>query len=210
MDHTQGHKRLFISAGTLLATVGLITAATFTDFANLNIGDGTSGNGIAGNNRFNIQVVGTDANGVPQPGTWQEANSANGIEIAVPKADILTPGDTASVDIPYRNESPKLKAAITFNLQDKAGKTSDPDLLAALRFTITNEAKNTKTTLVKADATFQDLSAALALGTFDPNEEGVLHVIINLPDQGTPLKNNALNGKSAFTQVHFDATSVQP
>ncbi len=65
---SRGKKRAVLAVGTLLAAGALTTAAAFTDFANLNLGNGTNDSGVGGNNRFNIQVVGTDANGNPVPG----------------------------------------------------------------------------------------------------------------------------------------------
>ncbi|GMA29085.1 hypothetical protein [Arenivirga flava] len=133
--HT-GRKRAVLAGGTVLVAVGLATAAAFTDFATLNLGGGTAGGGIGGDTRFNMQVVGTDADGVPVPGTWQEASGAEGVDIVVPGADLITPGDTVRVSIPFRNESPALSADIAFSLQDRPGLTSDAGIAAALRYTV--------------------------------------------------------------------------
>lgn len=205
--HTQatsgGTKRLVVAGGALLAVAGMLTAAAFTDFANLNLGGDT---GIGGDNtRFNIQVVGTDATtNAPVPGTWQEANTAEGVNIAVPGADLITPGDTVSVAIPFRNESPALSADIAFSLQDRPGATSDADIAAALRYTIELDG-----TALVTDAT-QAAVDDLDLGVYTTGTSGVLTVKVSLPDQGSVAANNALQGKSSHVQAHFDASSVQP
>lgn len=200
----RGKKRLVIAAGSLLAVGGLITAAAFTDFANLNLGNGTDDSGIGGNNRFNIQVVGTDADGNPVAGTWQEADTAEGVNINVPGADLITPGDTVTVDIPFRNESPALSADIAFSFQDRAGYTSDPAIAAALRYTV----------LLDGAAIVSDVDQTavedLDLGTYVTGEDATLSLSISLPDQGSEAANNALQGQISYVQAHFDATSVQP
>ncbi|MDQ1205226.1 hypothetical protein [Microbacterium sp. SORGH_AS_0862] len=202
--HSRGTKRLVIAGGSLLAVAGLVTAAAFTDFANLNLGNGTDDSGIGGDNRFNIQVVGTDGDGVPVPGTWQEADTVEGVNIAVAGADTITPGDTISVDIPFRNESPKLSADIGFSLQDRPGYVSDPEIADALRYTIALDG-----TTVLSAAT-QDAVADLDLGTYVTGAQGTLSVSISLPDQGSEAANNALQSKVSYVQAHFAATSVQP
>lgn len=201
---TTGRTRLFIAGGSLLAVAALATAAAFTDFANLNLGSGTDDSGIGGNNRFNIQVVGTDASGTPVPGTWQEADTAEGVSIAVPGADLIAPGDTVSVDIPFRNESPALGAAITFGLQDRPGYTSDPAMAAALRYTVELDG-----TAVVTGAT-QAAVADLDLGEYAAGDAAELTVSITLPDQGSAAANNALQGAVTYVQAHLDAQSVQP
>ncbi|MFC6356470.1 hypothetical protein [Luethyella okanaganae] len=202
-----GRKRLFLAVGTLLGIAALTTAAAFTDFANLNLGNGTSDSGIGGENRFNIQVVGTDTNGVPVPGTWQEANTAAGVNIKVPGANTITPGDTVTTAIPFKNESPALLAKVSFSLQERAGFTSDPAIRAALRYTIALNG----TAITGASNVTQDAVSNLDLGTYAANGgSGVLTVTVTLPDQGSAAANNALQGKISYVQAHFAAISVQP
>jgi len=201
---SHGRKRMYLAAGSLVGVAALVTAAAFTDFANLNLGNGTDDSGIGGNNRFNIQVVGTDATGNPVVGTWQEAATAEGVNINVPGADLITPGDTVSVSIPFRNESPALTADMAFSFQDRPGFTSDPAIAEALRYTVTLDG----TALVTGVA--QSAVADLDLGDLATGEEGVLDVSISLPDQGSVAANNALQGQVSYVQAHFDAVSVQP
>lgn len=201
----KGKKRALLAGGSLVIVAALATAAAFTDFANLNLG--SNGEGIGGNNRFNIQVVGTNALGVPVPGTWQEANTEAGVDINVAGADVLTPGDTVSVDIPFRNESPVLTADIKVNLRDQPGKTSDAVMVNALRFTIeVTNAAGTVTTPLSA-GTYTQAKTVLSLGDYTAAKEGKVRITITLPDQGSAAANNALNGKVAYIQAHFDATS---
>lgn len=201
---SRGKKRAVLAVGTLLAAGALTTAAAFTDFANLNLGNGTNDSGVGGNNRFNIQVVGTDANGNPVPGTWQEANTAEGVNINVPGADLLTPGDTVSVDIPFPNESPALSADMAFSLQDRPGRTSGAEIATALRYTVSLNGTALVTNVTQAAVDNLDL------GVYATGATGTLHVSISLPDQGSEAANNALQGQVSYVQAHFDGTSVKP
>ncbi|WP_028707470.1 hypothetical protein [Propionicicella superfundia] len=203
-NRKRGLNRLLAAVGTLVAVAALATAAAFTDFANLNLGNGTDDSGIGGNNRFNIQVVNTAADGTPIPGEWQEANTTEGVNIKVPGADLITPGDTVTVDIPFRNESPVLSAAIAFSLQDRPGYTSDAEIAAALRYTIELDGTPLVTNVD------QDTVVNYDLGTWVTGDGGVLTVAITLPDQGSEAANNALQGQVSYVQAHFDATSVAP
>lgn len=199
-----GRKRLIAAGAAVLGVLALMTAAMFTDIANLNLGSGSDGSGIGGNNRFNIQVVGTDGNGNPVADTWQEADTEEGVTINVPGADMITPGDTVSVSIPFRNESPALSAAMTFSLNDRPGFVSDPQIAEALRYTVTLNG----TPLVTAAT--QSAVADLDLGTLAAGSQGTVKIDITLPDQGNQVANNALSGQVSYVQAHFDATSVQP
>lgn len=200
----RGKKRLIMGAGSLLIVGGLLTAAAFTDFANLNLGNGTDDSGIGGDNRFNIQVVGTDTAGNPVAGTWQEADTAEGVNINVPGSGTITPGDTVSVDIPFRNESPVLSADVSFSLQDRPGFTSDPVIADALRYTVSLDGNP-----IITDAT-QDEVSDIDLNVYTAGMWATLTVTIALPDQGSEDANNALQGQISYVQAHFDATSVQP
>lgn len=196
-------KRIMIAGGSLLAVALLATAAAFTDFANLNLGNGAGG-GIGGDNRFNIEVVGTDATGAPVPGTWQDANTVEGVDILVVGAEEITPGDTLGVEIPFRNESPKLSADIDFKLQDRPNLTSDPEMRDLLRYTVTLDGNAIATNQT------QDQVNALDLGVYPAKAEATLALSITLPDQGSQAANNALQGKVSYVQAHFNAESVTP
>lgn len=197
-------KRLMVAGGSLLAIAGLITAASFTDFANLNLGNGTDDSGIGGANRFNIQVVDTDADGNPVLGTWQEADTAEGVNINIPNADAIAPGDSVSVVIPFRNESPMLSADISFSLQDRPGHTSDPEIADALLYTITLDGVTVR------DQVTQDGVSDVDLGRYLTDENGELGIKVTLPSTGNEAGDNAFQGQVSYVQAHFDAISVQP
>lgn len=214
--------RLVLSIGAVAGVGALVTAATFTDFANLNLGNGTDGSGI-GAGTFNMQVVGTNSAGVPVAGTWQEANLPEGVDVAIPGADTITPGETIEVTLPYRNASTKLGADIDLWLNEVPGQTSSPDFLAALRFTILDG-----TGAVLADGvTFDALDAgdaasrisltdALTDAALAPGDEDEITVRVALLDYDADngsgdadgLSNDILNGGVAYVQLHWDAVSV--
>ncbi|QZN85608.1 hypothetical protein [Cellulomonas sp. C5510] len=214
--------RLVLSIGAVAGVGALVTAATFTDFANLNLGDGTDGGGI-GSGRFNIQVVGTDGAGMPVPGTWQEANLPEGVDIAVPGAGSITPGGTIEVDLPYRNASTSLGADIDLWLKEVPGRTSTPAYLDALRFTILDGAG----VPLVSDVTFDELDAssaaekisltdALTGSELAAGAEDSITVQVSLADYDADnssgdadgLTNDVLNGGVAYVQLHWDAVST--
>ena len=197
-----GRKRVLIAAGSLLGIGALAVAAAFSDFANLNLGNGSGGGIGGGDNTFNIQVVGTDANGVPVPGTWQEANVADGVDIALIGADTITPGDTISVDIPVLNDSPKLGADVTLSLGDVPGRASDVDYAAQLRYTITVDGTAAVTNATQSAVSNLDIVDLVA------GAESTVGVAITLLDQGSAEANNALQGKTAHVQAQFKAESM--
>lgn len=196
-----GQKRVLIAAGSLLGVGALAVAAAFTDFANLNLGNGTGGGIGGGDNTFNIMVVGTDTQGVPVPGTWQEADTAEGVDIALVGADTITPGDTISVDIPVLNDSPKLAADLSLTLGDVPGKASDTDYASQLRYTVTVDGTD-----VTTNAT-QSAVNALGLTQIAATADSNVKIAVTLLDQGSAAANNALQGKSAFVQAQFKAES---
>lgn len=197
-----GRKRVLIAAGSLLGIAALAVAAAFTDFANLNLGNGTDGGIGGGDNTFNIQVVGTDENGVPVPGTWQEADVVEGVDIALLGADTITPGDTISVDIPVLNDSPKLAADVNLSLGDVPGRVSDSDYAEQLRYTITVDGAAVISNAKQSAVSNLDLVELTA------GADSTVGVAITLLDQGSSEANNALQGKTAHVQAQFTAESV--
>lgn len=214
--------RLVLSIGAVAGVGALVTAASFTDFANLNLGNGTDGSGI-GAGTFNIQVVGTDAAGAPVAGTWQEADLPEGVDIAIPGADTITPGDTIEVTLPYRNASASLGADIDLWLNEVPGQTSSPAYLAALRFTVLDG----DGAVLVSDLTFDQLNAgsaaekisltdALADGALAAGDEDAITVEVSLVDYDADnatgdadgMTNDVLNGGLAYVQLHWDAVSV--
>ena len=200
---SHGRKRMYLAAGSLVGVAALVTAAAFTDFANLNLTSGSDDSGIGGNNRFNIQVVGTDDEGAPVPGSWQEAATTEGVDITLPGSDLIAPGDTLSVSIPFRNESPVLGADLTFTLQDRPGSTSDTGIAEALRYTLSVDGTALVTDVPQAAV------AGIALGQLLAGEGSVLDLSVTLPDQGSDAANNTLQGQVFYVQAHLDAASTQ-
>ena len=123
---------------------------------------------------------------------------------AIRRASTLTPGDSISIDIPFRNESPTLSAEISFTLQDRPGSTSDAGIAAALRYTVTVGGVDLVTDVAQAAV------SALDLGIYAAGAQGTLVLTISFPDQGTEAANNALQGEVSYIQAHFDGVSVQP
>jgi hypothetical protein len=212
--------RLVLSFGALAGVGALITAAAFTDVANLNLGGGSDGGGI-GAGTFNVQVVGTDADGTPVPGTWQEADLPEGVDVAIPGAGSITPGDTIEVTLPYRNASASLGADIDLWLNEVPGQTSTPEYLAALRFTILDGSGAALASDVAFDALDASSAAArvsltdaLPGGYLAAGGEEELTVRVTLldydADGSTSLTNDVLNGGVAYVQLHWDAVSVVP
>ena len=199
-----GRKRLVLAGGSLLVVAGLATAAAFTDFAALNLGSGATDSGIGSNNTFDIKVVGTDTDGTPVPGTWQDAAVEGGVDIKLAGADSLTPGNSASIDIPFQNASPVLGADLRAGLKEVPGKTSSPELFNALRYTVELAGQTLAT-----DVTFAEVSS-LSLGKLAAGDQRSLNVKVSLPDQGSAAANNALQGQTAHIQLRFDAEPINP
>ncbi|HEY0187617.1 MAG TPA: hypothetical protein VGC67_09035 [Cellulomonas sp.] len=214
--------RLVLSIGAVVGVGALVTAASFTDFANLNLGNGGDGSGI-GAGTFNIQVVGTDADGVAVPGTWQEANLPEGVDVAIPGADTITPGETISVTLPYRNASASLGADIDLWLNEVPGQTSSPEYLAALRFTILDGSGSTLADAVSfdelnagTDTEKISLTDGLAGAALVAGAQDSITVQVSLLDYDADdatgnadgLTNDVLNGGVAYVQLHWDAVSV--
>lgn len=204
-------KRAFLALGAVVAVGAGITAAAFTDFANLNLG----ANGI-GADQYNIQVVDTDpVTGAQIPGTWQEANTVAGAPIELVGAQTLYPGSAAiSVDIPVRNASASLGSTLTLSLAqlpDAGADVTDPNYLSSLRFSYSQPATSVGTTAVAGtDLTFAELNA-VALNGLAAGEESSVTITVRLLDQaesGATFDDNSLNGSKAFIQAQFNGTSV--
>lgn len=199
--------KTIVSVGALIGVGALATTAAFTDFGNLNLGAGADGSAI-GAGAFDIKVVGTDVNNFPEPGTWQDANTAEGVDIAIPGADTVTPGDTITVDLPYKNASETLGADIKLWMNLVPGTTSDDDYVAALTFTV----KDSDGTPIVEDVAFADFNALAEAADLTPTalaagSDDSLTLEITLSDLG--VEGNAdLNGGVAHVQAHFDAVSV--
>jgi hypothetical protein len=204
-------KRAFLALGAVVAVGAGITAAAFTDFANLNLG----ANGI-GADQYNIQVVDTDpVTGTQLPGEWQEANTVAGAPIELVGAQTLYPGSAPiSVDIPVRNASTSLGSTLTLSLAqlpDAGADVTDPNYLSSLRFSYSQSATSVDgTAITGTDLTYAQLNA-VALNGLAAGEESSVTITVRLLDQaesGAAFDDNSLNGSKAFIQAQFNGTSV--
>lgn len=204
-------KRAFLALGAVVAVGAGITAAAFTDFANLNLG----ANGI-GADQYNIQVVDTDpVTGTQIPGAWQEANTVAGAPIELVGAQTLYPGSAPiSVDIPVRNASTSLGSTLTLSLAqlpDAGADVTDPNYLSSLRFSYSQAATSVDgTAITGTDLTYAQLNA-VALNGLAAGEESSVTITVRLLDQaesGAAFDDNSLNGSKAFIQAQFNGTSV--
>ncbi|WP_085368133.1 hypothetical protein [Leifsonia sp. NCR5] len=204
-------KRAFLALGAVVAVGAGITAAAFTDFANLNLG----ANGI-GADQYNIQVVDTDpVTGVQNPGSWQEADTPAGAPIELVGAQTLFPGSAAiSVDIPVRNASTTLGSTLTLTLAqlpDAGANVTDANYLSSLRFSYAQAATSVDGTAISGtDLTFAQLND-VALNGLAAGEESSVTITVRLLDQaesGAAFDDNSLNGAKAFVQAQFNGTSV--
>lgn len=204
-------KRAFLALGAVVAVGAGITAAAFTDFANLNLG----ANGI-GADQYNIQVVDTDpVTGAQIAGSWQEADTPEGAPIELVGAQTLFPGSAPiSVDIPVRNASTTLDSTLTLTLAqlpDAGANVTDPDYLSSLRFSYAQAATSIDAAPVSGvDLTFAELNA-VDLNGLAANEESSVTITVRLLDQaesGAAFDDNSLNGSKAFIQAQFNGTSA--
>lgn len=200
-----------VGLGAVVAIAAGVTAAAFTDFANLNLG----ANGI-GADQYNIQVVDTDpVTGAQIPGSWQEADTPAGAPIELVGANTLFPGSTPiSVDIPVRNASATLNSTLSLGLlqlPDTATDITDPNYLASLRFTITQPATSLGATPISVtDQTYAQLST-LALNGLAAGEQSDVTIEVRLLTQaesGSTYTDNDLNGSKAYIQAQFNGTST--
>ncbi|NJI58599.1 hypothetical protein HCX50_04050 [Microbacterium oxydans] len=197
-----GRKRLYITGGSILAAAALLTAAAFTDVANINLGAG-SGVGVGEISAFALKVADVDEDGnvitpVGDEG-WVSAASAEGISYNLPGADILGPNESASVEIPVRNESETLGAQLSVNIKE-IGEPSP--VAAALLFTASfTDANGTEVLFERVN--IDEANAALA-EVIDAGVDGTFTVTVGLPN----LVESHLQGQSTDLRFVIDAVSV--
>lgn len=130
-----GMKRGLLAAGAVLGIFTLITAATLTDFANVNLG----ANGFAPAGDYNIQVS-TSKETTLGSVAWVEGDTVAGVNISNDAATALAiqsmePGDSVSFVIPVRNASEDWKSTLSVNFHEVQSTSeaaeSDPAILAA-------------------------------------------------------------------------------
>jgi len=202
-----------VAWGALAGVAALITTAAFTDNAFLNLG---GANGIGGaDSTYNIQVGATDAEGRFVEG-WQEADDPIGVPVFLEGAQSLFPGsDAIGIDIPVRNDSAHFTSSLAISLAQiaddvEAGKVTDANYLASLRFDVTMPATELGAAVSHTDLTYAEVSA-LALNDLAAEEETTVSLGIRLlsqADSGAAWEDNTLSGKGAFLQAVLDGSSV--
>ncbi len=209
-----GRKRLYVAVGSTLAIGALVTAAAFTDYANINLG-GAQGGGIgSADNAFVLHVAKTGDDGLPvdredlenDEDFWVSANTDEGARYTLAGAENLVPGQTLNVSIPVRNSSDPFSAELVLSFVDKAEVTADSTLRDALRFTaVFKPAVGSAIEFIK-DAPLSEASKAVG-HQLDKGEEGVFEIQVSLPlvDGQDP---NIFQGKTANIGVKIDAESV--
>ena len=132
-----GMKRGLLAAGALLGVFTLITAATLTDFANVNLGS----NGFAPASDYNIQVSSSKETALDSV-AWVEGDDEEGTGVNITNEPEFTlamqsmePGDALIFVIPVRNASEDWASTLSVNfkeVQSESEATEDDDgILAA-------------------------------------------------------------------------------
>lgn len=209
---SSGRKRLVLAGGGLVLAASVATLASFTDVANLNLGNGADGSGIGNPEKFDLAVVLPD-------GTVEQADTDAGYNWEVPGAETLIPGGTIATTIPIFNNSARIDASIAVSLVLLNGDGSvaeRPNITQFLRFSATRDGVElfAERPWSEAQGEFGILSARDAdpLNPGDPftegatNSAGSLELTIDYLD--LPETENFNGGQSAF-RVHFGAESTQ-
>ncbi|GAA1439737.1 hypothetical protein [Leifsonia poae] len=201
-----GRKRLIIGACSVLAVGGLLTAAAFTDVANINLGAGSDGIIGGEDSTFALLVADADADGNPitpvDDSDWVSANTAAGITYNLAGAELLVPGDSVSVDIPVKNDSVNFDALLGASIVNM-DPTGDSTLIDALRFTVTFTDEDGVQSTVISDAALAAATAALGTATLSPGADGEFGVTVSLPSTA----GNEMQGKTAEIRAVIDAQS---
>lgn len=203
-DPKSGRKRLYIAGGSVLAAAALLTAAAFTDIANINLGAG-SGIGV-GDSSFALQVADVDEDGNPvipvDEDGWVSAAGADGISYNIPGAEALEPNESVTVEIPVRNASATLDGQLRVSFQDITAVPSP--VTDALLFSVAYTDVDGTTELFEnvgideANAAVESLLKAGTSGTFS--------VTVALPNE----VDGALQGQTTDLRFVLDAVSVTP
>lgn len=114
-----GMKRGLLAAGAILGIFTLITAATLTDYANVNLGS----NGFAPASDYNIQVSVSKETSLDSPISWVEGDTKAGVSISDDQEVALAmqsmePGDEIDFTIPVRNASEEWASTLSINFAE--------------------------------------------------------------------------------------------
>lgn len=197
-----GRKRLYIAGGSVLVAAALLTAAAFTDIANINLGAG-SGIGV-GDSSFALLVpdVDEDGNIVMPSGEdgWVSAASGEGISYNIPGADALEPNSSVSISFPVRNASPTLdgQLSVAINAMD-----ADPSPVADVLLFSVEYADDSGTTTLFEDVNLDGANAALA-EVLSAGTIGTFTVTVTLPND----VDAALQGQTTNLRFVLNAVST--
>lgn len=205
-ETASGRKRLYVASGTALAAAALLTAAAFLDVANINVAAG-SGFGVGDGTHFALEVADVDDKGIVVPPVgdlgWVSASGAEGISYELPGADALEPGESVNIDIPVRNASQTLGAALSvgFRSLDTVPSPVADILLFSVEFTDADG----DTVPLLAGVSLADANAALT-EVIDAGVDGTFNVKVGLPEK----VDVAFQGQTTNLRFVIDAASVTP
>jgi hypothetical protein len=211
-----GRKRVFLAGGTLLGIGALITAAAFTDFANLNLGgDGT----IGSESPFDIAVVQKD-------NTVVQADTDAGVDWAIADSDSFVPGKTLETTIPVFNNSKTISGDLEVAVQTIGDGSvgASPNIVEFLRFSAKDlstghtlfgdpdDPTNGGVELAFAVASISDVAArgsdSLAEGdAYVAGDQGAEHKIVLYVHYVDIPETSAYNGGQTALRMHIDATT---
>lgn len=134
-----GMKRALLAAGSILGIFTLLTAATLTDFANVNLG----ANGFAPAADYNIQVSVTQEDELGSV-AWVEGESEAGVNLTndeefALEMQSMEPGEAKTFVIPVRNASEDWASTLSMNFKEvqseaEAEEVDEPTLAAIEAF----------------------------------------------------------------------------
>ncbi|MFT9009062.1 MAG: hypothetical protein ABF489_04725 [Bifidobacterium sp.] len=131
-----GMKRGLLAAGAILGIFTLITAATLTDYANVNLGS----NGFAPASDYNIQVSVSKETSLDSPISWVEGDTKAGVSFSDDEDVALAmqsmePGNEIDFTIPVRNASEEWASTLSINFAEIQAafekEETDEEVLAA-------------------------------------------------------------------------------
>ncbi|WP_125098466.1 hypothetical protein [Leucobacter chromiireducens] len=207
-----GRKRALATGAIALTVASAATFAAFQDAAWLNFGNGDKG--ISTAKEVDIQVINTNAQGVPAKSSfalatsdsdWQESpDSATAAPINFDGLQSMVPGNVINMKIPFRQApNPTTThgpSAITWSIIETPGKSTsnaaNAELLNALRFQVPGGTWKTW-------AAFSgEVTNGAAGNKWLPAEGGDLLINVKVQD-GTAA--DQIRNQNVFLQVAFDS-----
>lgn len=212
----RGGVRAALAGGVLLGGGALLTWATYSDVANLNLGSG--GEGIGSSSKFDIAIV--DADGIVQ-----QADSDEGVEWPISNAESFVPGRTISTAVPVFNNSKTFSGELSLTVEPVGeGAVGDaPNITKFILFSavdgtsgdvIFGDPENPRKGLPIADASavVGTLAArggnSLAQGdTYVAGAEGAERTVEVIMHYADTAETANYNGGQTALRVRFDAQS---